>query len=63
MMDKTERIIDMTEHPERYSEDELRKMLIDDDEGSRIYRTITELNAALTFEEMAKSDKGEAKMR
>ena len=56
MMDKTERIIDMTEHPERYSEDELRKMLIDDDEGSRIYRTIAELNVALSFEETSKSD-------
>ena len=56
MMDKTERIIDMTEHPERYSEDELRKMLIDDDEGSRIYRTIADLNVALSFEETSKSD-------
>ena len=63
-MDKTERIIDMTEHPERYTEDELRQMLIDDDEGSRIYRTIAELNAALTYEEMAKSDNDRnAKMR
>ena len=63
-MDKIERIIDMTEHPERYTEDELRQMLIDDDEGSRIYRTIAELNAALTYEEMAKSDKDRnAKMR
>ena len=32
MMDKIERIIDMTEHPERYSQDELQKMLIEDDE-------------------------------
>ena len=62
MMDKTERIIDMTEHPERYSEDELRKMLIDDDEGSRIYRTIAELNVALSFEETSKSDNKKAGM-
>ena len=47
MMDKIERIIDMTEHPERYSQDELQKMLIEDDEGSRIYKTISEVNAAL----------------
>lgn len=63
MMDKTERIIDMTEHPERYSEDELRKMLIDDDEGSRIYRTIADLNVALSFEETSKSVNKKAGMR
>ena len=62
MMDKTERIIDMTEHPERYSEDELRKMLIDDDEGSRIYRTIADLNVALSFEETSKSGNKKAGM-
>ena len=62
MMDKTERIIDMTEHPERYSEDELRKMLIDDDEGSRIYRTIADLNVALSFEETSRSDNKKAGM-
>lgn len=46
-MDKTKRIIDMTEHPERYSEDELRQLLMDDEEGRKIYRTICELCAAL----------------
>ena len=46
-MDKTRKIIDMTEHPENYSEDELRQLLIDDDEGRKIYRTICQLNAAL----------------
>ena len=49
-MDKIERIIDMTEHPERYTEDELRQMLIDDDEGSRIYKTISEINVAFNME-------------
>ena len=49
-MDKIERIIDMTEHPERYTEDELRQMLIDDDEGSRIYKTISEINVAFDME-------------
>ncbi len=49
-MDKTERIIDMTEHPEKYSEEELRQMLIDDDEGRMLYKTITELNAAFGME-------------
>ena len=52
-MDKIERIIDMTEHPERYTEDELRQLLIDDDEGSRIYKTISELNVALSMEKDA----------
>ena len=50
MMDKIERIIDMTEHPERYSQDELQKMLIEDDEGSRIYKTISEVNAGMSLE-------------
>lgn len=54
MMDKIERIIDMTEHPERYSQDELQKMLIEDDEGSRIYKTISEVNAALGMEKDVK---------
>lgn len=49
-MDKIERIIDMTEHPERYTEDELRQMLIDDDEGSKIYKTISEINVAFGME-------------
>ena len=49
-MDKIERIIDMTEHPERYTEDELRQMLIDDDEGNRIYKTISELNVAFNMD-------------
>lgn len=49
-MDKTERIIDMTEYPERYSEDELRQLLVDDDEGRKIYKTISELNVAFTME-------------
>lgn len=40
----------MTEHPERYTEDELRQMLIDDDEGSKIYKTISELNVAFDME-------------
>lgn len=53
-MDKIERIIDMTEHPERYSQDELQKMLIEDDEGSRIYKTISEVNAALGMEKDVK---------
>lgn len=48
-MDKTERIIDMTEHPERYSEDELRQLLVNDDEGRRIYKTISELNVAFAM--------------
>ena len=52
-MDKIERIIDMTEHPERYTEDELRQMLIDDDEGSRIYKTISEINVAFDMEKDA----------
>ena len=39
-MDKTEKIIDMIEHPERYSEDELRSLLIDDAEGRDTYETI-----------------------
>ena len=39
-MDKTRKIIHMTEHPDQYSEDELRQLLIDDDEGRKIYRTI-----------------------
>ena len=50
MMDKIERIIDMTEHPERYTEDELRQLLIDDDEGNRIYKTISELNVAFNMD-------------
>ena len=54
MMDKIERIIDMTEHPERYSQDELQKMLIEDDEGSRIYKTISEVNAAFGMEKDVK---------
>ena len=49
-MDKIERIIDMTEHPERYTEDELRQLLIDDDEGNRIYKTISELNVAFNMD-------------
>ena len=49
-MEKIERIIDMTEHPERYTEDELRQMLIDDDEGNRIYKTISEINVAFNME-------------
>ena len=49
-MDKIERIIDMTEHPERYTEDELRQLLIDDDEGNRIYKTLSELNVALNMD-------------
>ena len=44
----------MTEHPERYSQDELQKMLIEDDEGSRIYKTISEVNAALGMEKDVK---------
>ena len=43
-MDKTEKIIDMIEHPERYSEDELRSLLIDDAEGRDTYKTICYLN-------------------
>ena len=49
-MDKIERIIDMTEHPERYTEDELRQLLIDDDEGNRIYKTLSELNVAFNMD-------------
>lgn len=49
-MDKIERIIDMTEHPERYTEDELRQLLIDDDEGNRIYKTMSELNVAFNMD-------------
>ncbi|MGM9734665.1 MAG: FecR domain-containing protein [Prevotella sp.] len=52
-MDKIERIIDMTEHPERYTEDELRQLLIDDDEGNRIYKTITEINVAFNMDKEA----------
>lgn len=55
-MDKTERIIDMTEHPERYSEDEIRELLVNDDEGRRIYKTISELNVAFTMEERKHDD-------
>lgn len=46
-MDKTKKIIDMTDHPERYSEDELLQFLVYDEDGRNIYRTICELNAAL----------------
>ena len=49
-MDKTEKIIDMIEHPERYSEDELRSLLIDDAEGRDTYKTICYLNAAMQAE-------------
>ena len=49
-MDKIERIIDMTEHPERYTEDELRQLLIDDDEGNRIYKNLSELNVAFNMD-------------
>lgn len=49
-MDKIERIIDMTEYPERYTEDELRQLLIDDDEGNRIYKTLSELNVAFNMD-------------
>ena len=49
-MDKIERVIDMTEHPERYTEDELRQLLIDDDEGNRIYKTLSELNVAFNMD-------------
>ena len=61
MMDKIERIIDMTEHPERYSQDELQKMLIEDDEGSRIYKTISEVNAALGMEKDVKMTQANSK--
>ena len=60
-MDKIERIIDMTEHPERYTEDELRQLLIDDDEGSRIYKTISEVNAALGMEKDVKMKQASSK--
>ena len=40
----------MTEHPERYTEDELRQLLIDDDEGNRIYKTLSELNVAFNMD-------------
>lgn len=46
-MDKIERIMDMTEHPEKYSEEELRDLLVDDEEGRKIYRTICELHVAM----------------
>ena len=40
----------MIEHPERYSEDELRSLLIDDAEGRDTYKTICYLNAAMQAE-------------
>ena len=40
----------MIEHPERYSEDELRSLLIDDAEGRDTYETICYLNAAMQAE-------------
>ena len=57
-MDKTRKIIHMTEHPDQYSEDELRQLLIDDDEGRKIYRTICEINAALELNTNVKTSRG-----
>lgn len=48
----------MTEHPDQYSEDELRQLLIDDDEGRKIYRTICEINAALELNTNVKTSRG-----
>lgn len=49
-MDKTERIIDMMEHPEQYSEDDFQKLLLDDDSRTT-FKTIAEMGAALMPED------------
>ena len=48
-MDNIERINNILEHPELYSEEELQELLLDDD--SRLtFKTVTDLEAALEVE-------------
>ena len=45
-MDKTERIIDMMEHPELYAKDDFQQLL-DDDDSRSTFQAIAEMEAAL----------------
>jgi hypothetical protein len=45
--DKMERLLDMTEHPERYSEEEIQ-MLLEDDECREYYELMVKTDAAYT---------------
>lgn len=49
-MEKTEKILNMIEHPERYSDEEFKAML-SDPESRKIYDTIAEANAAMNMDE------------
>ncbi len=49
-MEKTEKILSMIEHPERYSDEEFKAML-SDPESRKIYNTIAEANAAMDMDD------------
>lgn len=48
-MDKTERIIDLVEHPDRYTEDDIEQLLNDED-SRRLYQTVMETREAFILE-------------
>lgn len=54
-MEQTERILDLIEHPERYSETEITEMLADE-EARKLYQTLCETNEAMLFEATPQAD-------
>ncbi len=48
-MEKTEKILDIIEHPERYSDEEIKSVL-SDEESRKLYNTMAETAAAMDME-------------
>ena len=46
MMDKLEKILDMIDHRDKYSDEEIRRML-QDEECRKLYQTMQEVDSAL----------------
>lgn len=58
-MDKFEKILDMIDHQEKYTDDEIREMLRDE-ECRKLYQTMQEVDSALLKHQVTEADVDEA---